>query len=637
MQHFWYCLGTVTVAMSIFAAQQESNPYGICSHVTRDEFQNTSKFFPQLQQAGITWVRSDFDWVYLETKPGEWNFKKYDELIQRMETANIQLLPILGCAPRHAYPAHQHLDQWATFVRKVVERYQKQLPVWEVWNEENIASFWKEPNANDYTKLLKRTYETIKAVNPNLRVAFGGTAGVPYEFIENVYKAGGKDCFDIMNIHPYSQPNPPESSLEQRIEKLRELMAKYGDEKKPIWITELGWPTHVPPVPAVHGLATAGLRVANPNRKVWRIGLLQDSRIDSCKVPARFFDASEWPTGSILKPMDADELRVEIGRMGVDAVMLSAGEAFPADLFEDLFSFVKNGGVWFQPGGMPVWNAYVRDEKLNKWVKTDAIAPHECRRRLRIQEEAWWTNKKLPEQLDVKPTEYAKGIEIRNEKAQRFFRPASNMKEGDQFIPLLTGEAKEGYTATAAAVYKYGSDMKGAFITCGIMNMDDRAVNEKQQGEFLSRALLIAMQCRVERFFWYEFQAPEWDDNDGESHFGIVHRDFQPKPAFASYWTLTKCRPASSVTIDGNWKDETVHYYYPQWKLPDGRIAGAVWTLSAPRDYQFTFSDQVTFTNYQGKKLNPKWDMEKRQVVLHLDSGPIYFTGAKLVEAKPLE
>ena len=179
--------------------------------------------------------------------------------------------------------------------------------------------------------------------------------------------------------------------------------------------------------------------------------------------------------------------------------------------------------------------------------------------------------------------------------------------------------------------------MKGAFITCGIMNMDDRAVNEKQQGEFLSRALLIALQCGVERFFWYEFQAPEWDDNDGESHFGIVHRDFQPKPAFASYWTLTKCRPASSVTIDGNWKDETVHYYYPQWKLPDGRIAGAVWTLSAPRDYQFTFSDQVTFTNYQGKKLNPKWDMEKRQVVLHLDSGPIYFTGAKLVEAKPLE
>lgn len=637
MQHFWYCLGAATAATMIFAAQQNGNPYGICSHVTRDEFQNTDKFFPQLQQAGITWVRSDFDWVHLENSPGKWNFKKYDELIRRMENANIQLLPILGCAPKFAYPAHQHLDQWANFVRTVVERYQNNLPVWEVWNEENIEGFWKNPNAEDYAKLLKRTYETIKAVNPKLRVAFGGTAGVPYEFIENVYKAGGKDSFDIMNIHPYSQPHPPESSLEEKIVKLRELMAKYGDEKKPIWITELGWPTHATPSPSLRGIAAAGLRVANPERKHWRIGLLQDARIESCKVPARFFEAGEWPANSILKPMDADELRAEIQKMGVDAVMLSAGEAFPADLFEDLFTFVQKGGVWFQPGGMPIWTAYVRDEKLNKWVKTDKIAPHECRRRLRIQEEAWWTNKKLPEQLDVKPTEAGKGIELPQEKAQRFFRPFANAKEGDQFIPLLTGAAKDGYTATAAAVYKYNSDLKGAFITCGFMNMNDRAINEKQQGEFLPRALLIALQNGVERFFWYEFQSPEWDDSDGESHFGIVHREFQPKPALASYWTLTKCRPANSTVIDGNWKNEAANCYCPHWKLPDGTIAGAVWTLSAARDYRLTFSDRVAFTNYQGRKLNPKWDTEKRQVVLRLGEGLIYFTGGKLIAAEPLE
>ena len=32
--------------------------------------------------------------------------------------------------------------------------------------------------------------------------------------------------------------------MDVKIERLRELMAKYGDAKKPIWITEIGWPTH---------------------------------------------------------------------------------------------------------------------------------------------------------------------------------------------------------------------------------------------------------------------------------------------------------------------------------------------------------------------------------------------------------
>jgi hypothetical protein len=54
--------------------------------------------------------------------------------------------------------------------------------------------------------------------------------------------------------------------------------------------------------------------------------------------------------------------------------------------------------------------------------------------------------------------------------------------------------------------------------------------SEIKQAKMLTRAQLIAQQLGVAKVFWYEFQAPEHDDLDPESHFGILHRDLSPSP-----------------------------------------------------------------------------------------------------------
>ncbi len=56
---------------------------------------------------------------------------------------------------------------------------------------------------------------------------------MPLAFIEEVYRLGGKDSFDVMNVHPYSRPRPPEDDLEREITELRTLMARYGDALVP--------------------------------------------------------------------------------------------------------------------------------------------------------------------------------------------------------------------------------------------------------------------------------------------------------------------------------------------------------------------------------------------------------------------
>ena len=44
-----------------------------------------------------------------------------------------------------------------------------------------------------------------------------------------------------------------------------------GDDGKPIWITEIGWPTQKARLPA-QNLFLAALKAARPEQKVWRVG-----------------------------------------------------------------------------------------------------------------------------------------------------------------------------------------------------------------------------------------------------------------------------------------------------------------------------------------------------------------------------
>ena len=100
-------------------------------------------------------------------------------------------------------------------------------------------------------------------------------------------------------------------------------------------------------------------------------------------------------------------------------------------------------------------------------------------------------------------------------------------------IPLLTAEI-DGRQIVGAAVYRFGSDWKGAVIATTV-ERERGAFTEAEQASRLKRAAALAFACSVEKFFVYEFMAPEDDPVYRESHYGIVHPDLTPKPAFEAY------------------------------------------------------------------------------------------------------
>ncbi|MGB9607960.1 MAG: sugar-binding protein, partial [bacterium] len=88
------------------------------------------------------------------------------------------------------------------------------------------------------------SYTTIKEVDPSAKVIGICSAGTDLDFIEKVLAKGGGQYMDILSIHPYRWPrSPEETGFLTELANLKSLLGKYG-LNIPIWITEVGWPTH---------------------------------------------------------------------------------------------------------------------------------------------------------------------------------------------------------------------------------------------------------------------------------------------------------------------------------------------------------------------------------------------------------
>ena len=208
------------------------------------------------QAIGIKWSREEMSWNYIDSQPGQWRFDRYDTAVDVAYSHGISLFGLLDYCVEWASPAPPdaenrwcwmpEINAWKNYVHHVVDRYKDKIKHWQVWNEPNISGFWQpEPNFVDYTELLKASFEIIKNIDAEAKILGCNTSRCDQNFIEGVFKEGGFECMDILGVHPYRYPRTPEeTNFIGDMRELVTLMEKYG-EAKPIWITEIGWPTHV--------------------------------------------------------------------------------------------------------------------------------------------------------------------------------------------------------------------------------------------------------------------------------------------------------------------------------------------------------------------------------------------------------
>jgi hypothetical protein len=220
-------------------------------------------YFKTLNTLGITWVRFDVNWSYIQ-KGGvtTYNWTPFDTVFRIAKEYNLKTVGVLGYAPTWAAKsgcvslcAPSDPATFVNFATVAATHYKGQVTAWEIWNEQNADNFWSpKANATDYSNMLKLSYTAIKKIDPTVTVISGGLSPVssgstidPVVFMKTVYAVAGKNSFDAVAHHPYTYNLSPVSIKPwnnwYEMYQIYDVMNQNGDAGKKIWITEYGAPT----------------------------------------------------------------------------------------------------------------------------------------------------------------------------------------------------------------------------------------------------------------------------------------------------------------------------------------------------------------------------------------------------------
>ena len=203
-----------------------------------------------MKEAGIGWVRMDFLWDEIEPGPQEFQFEKYDQIVDLLVENNINLLGILNYSASWAAACERwncppgDFKLFVNYASKVIKHYKDKIKYWEVLNEPYSSTYWSEQDGlKSYCSLLKEVYIAAKKVNPDCKILNGGLAN-GLASVNHLYDNGAKDYFDILNIHVFETPLHKNAiKVVTAYSKLAyKVMKRNGDGHKKIWITEIGCP-----------------------------------------------------------------------------------------------------------------------------------------------------------------------------------------------------------------------------------------------------------------------------------------------------------------------------------------------------------------------------------------------------------
>ncbi|MCB0180146.1 MAG: cellulase family glycosylhydrolase, partial [Anaerolineae bacterium] len=237
-----------------------------------------------VEEAGFRWVKQEMAWRELEGGgKGKWRWNISDRVMDQIDAHQLKVIVRLSSQPEWAAPGvafpevspPDDLQDFYDYVYAVASRYRGRVEAYQIWNEPNLAREWggRPPNPAEYVELLKVGYQAVKAADPNAIVISAGMAPTTRDdaeampdthFIQGIYDAGGAAYFDVLGVHAPGYKSAPEldpavvandpslnngdSAPEdlrrvyafRRVEDLRELMVRNGDEAKKVVILEFG-------------------------------------------------------------------------------------------------------------------------------------------------------------------------------------------------------------------------------------------------------------------------------------------------------------------------------------------------------------------------------------------------------------
>ena len=270
-----------TTAVPVGQIWLDPNQMGIQLHYNYDV--DTWEYrMQQIQPLRVGWIKAQASWEWLQPERAdqfERNFRLFQLHVQKADKYGFKVMLSVVKAPdwaRHSNRSEDgppdDLNQFASFLRLLLEKLGPWIDAIEIWNEPNLRREWSgsQPiSGASYMRLFDIAYSTIRAYSPTVAVITAGLAptgnhsGVSVddrEFLRQMYRAGLARYGDVkIGAHPYSWGNPPDFVccdnapeqgwddrpqffFRQTIDDYAGIIRAHGHNAQ-MWLTEFGYAT----------------------------------------------------------------------------------------------------------------------------------------------------------------------------------------------------------------------------------------------------------------------------------------------------------------------------------------------------------------------------------------------------------
>ncbi|HOG45915.1 MAG TPA: beta-galactosidase, partial [Anaerolineae bacterium] len=224
-----------------------------------------------VREMGAPWVVEYFPWGYYEPQKGLYEWDHADTVVDHAVAQGLTVIGRIDFVPDWARPegtTFRHLDEahyadMGDFVYAFVSHFRGRVPYIIIWNEPNLSLEWGQRPVDPaaYTRLLRICYQRAKEADPAVQVVAAGLAPTTEPpgsewgmddlvYLQRMYEAGARGCFDALAIHAYGWTFAPDDPPAQdtvnfaRAELTHGVMLRNGDGAAPCLITEGGWNDH---------------------------------------------------------------------------------------------------------------------------------------------------------------------------------------------------------------------------------------------------------------------------------------------------------------------------------------------------------------------------------------------------------
>jgi polysaccharide biosynthesis protein PslG len=185
-------------------------------------------------QLGLDWVKMQMQWWLIEPTPGEFQWFFYDGVVDEAHNFGLQLMVSTVGAPEWTRAANNHIgppddyNEYARFLRDLINRYPGKIHAIEVWNEQNLDREWQTANGispEDYVRFLQVAYETIKAEDPDIIVISGALSPTgdgdwirwadDFAYMDRAVAAGMLEYADCVGAHHNGYNIGPDIAFDQ--------------------------------------------------------------------------------------------------------------------------------------------------------------------------------------------------------------------------------------------------------------------------------------------------------------------------------------------------------------------------------------------------------------------------------------